>query len=115
MQKGTPCLVQQRAVGLERVLHAHPRLLVFLLKCDRLLKKVQPHERRLAPLPSKGDFRHLLGFNVLPGICLKHRLRHMELAAGVHELLAQKIAVVTVQVTDGPPRLQHDMEGRRSW
>ena len=114
MQEFAPLVVEQRAIGLESVFHAHARPLVLLLELDRLLEEVQPHQRRLAPLPGERDLRDLLRFDILPGVLFEHRLGHAELAVRVHELLAQKVAVVAVQVADRPARLEHDVErGRR--
>ena len=112
-QKVAPFVVEQRTIGLERVFDLHARLLVLLLELDRFLEVVQPHQRRLAPLPGEGDLRDLLRFDVLAGVLFEHRLGHAELAVRVHGLLAQEVAVVAVQVADCAARFEHDVEGGR--
>ena len=112
MEKLPPLIIQQGAVGLQRVVDAHARLAMLLLEFHCAPEKVQPHKRRFAPLPGKGDVGDALGRNVLPRVFLQQVIGHAEATAGVHALLGEKVTILAVQIADGPTGLQHDVEGR---
>ena len=107
-----PLIVEQRAVGLQRVLNAHSRLFIFLLQGYRLAEKIQPHERWLATLPGKNHFGHLLGLDILAGVVFQHFIRHAETALGIQILFLKIKAVLAVEIANSPAGLDHNMEGR---
>jgi len=111
-QKAAPGIVQQRAVGLQRVDHAHSRFATPLLQRHRSPEKVQPHQQRLPTLPAKGHLGHALGRDVLAGERLQHLVRHAKFGIGIQVRFGKIVAVGAVQVANRPARLEHDVKGR---
>lgn len=106
-----PLVIQQHAVGLQRIDDAHARRAIFLLITDSLPEEVQPHQHRFAALPGEGDFRDMLCFNVLTGIFLKKRLGHAKIAAGVQAFFREEVTVFAVEIADRPTRFGHEVKG----
>ena len=53
--EGAPRLVEQRGVGLERLVNRHARAVVPRQQARGLLVKRQGHDRRLARVPEQGE------------------------------------------------------------
>ena len=115
LQERAPLVVQQGAVGLDRVEDplARPRVLVFQL--DGPAEKVQAHHGRLAALPGHDHLRHpRVRLHELADIGLLQPGGHPELTARVQHLLGQEEAVLAVQVAHRAGGLGHHVEGQRS-
>ena len=78
VQKLTPGVIEQEAVGLEGVADARARWAVLLLERDDPLEEFHSHQGRLAPLPGEADLRGRRGDNVLLDEALQHVLGHTE-------------------------------------
>ena len=76
---------------------------MFFLEFNGFAEEVQSHERGLAALPGKGDFRYLLGLDVLPDVFFEQVFGHAETAARVQVLLREEVAVLAIEIADGPP------------
>jgi hypothetical protein len=106
----SPLVVQQRAVGLDRVLDPYARTLDTLGQLDSAAEEVETHQRGLATLP--GD-RHLIGLvsvEQLGDVRLEHLVAHPEPVAGVQRLLHQEEAVLAVEIADRAGRLREHVE-----
>ena len=86
VKEPAPIVVEENAVGLERVLDPGPRLLVFLLELDRSPEEIEAHEGRLPALPCDRHLGDLVGFEKLPDIGLVDLIRHPEAASRVQSL-----------------------------
>ena len=110
-EEGAPFVVEQRAVGLEGILYELAAR-VAALQRDGLAKKIQPHQCRLAALPSKYDFRHVLRLDELTHVGFQHLVRHAKtLRPRKHFFLFEVKAVAAPQVAHGADGLAHDVEG----
>lgn len=98
VEEAAPCLIDQYAVGLEGVLDRGPGLPAPVLQLYGPSKKIESHERRLAPLPGNGHPGHLVRFEKLPNKCFMNLVRHPEIAARVELFLLQEEAVVAPQI-----------------
>jgi hypothetical protein len=74
-QELAPRVVQQRPVGLERIVDGLAAG-VPLLQGHGLLVEGEPHERGLAALPAEADLRRILGLDVLANEELERLLAH---------------------------------------
>ena len=110
-----PGVIEQRAIGLQRVVDFHAGSGMFLLQLHRPPEKIQPHESRFAALPGKGDFRHLLGGDVLARECFQYGVGHAELAVGIHHFFGEEVTIFTVQIANGPARFGHEVKGGDGW
>ena len=115
LQEPAPLVVEQGAVGLDRVEDPLARRGVLAFQLDGPPEEIQAHHRGLAALP--GD-HHLRGPRVpleqLANIRLLQVFGHPEPAARVQHLLGQEEAVLAVQVADRARGLGHHVEGQRS-
>jgi hypothetical protein len=110
-EERSPLVVEQGAVGLDRVGDLLARLLQRFGQFHRPAEKTQPHHRRLAPLPGHHDFRGArVRLYQLPQVGFQQVIGHPEPAAGVQHLLGQEEAVGAVQVADRTGRLGQQME-----
>src|SRR6185312_4046074 len=106
-----PFVVEENAVGLENVGDG-AAVGVFLLELEGAAEEVDAQERGFATLPGEGDSRGGLGLDVLADVGFQHLGRHGPVAlAGVEVFLFEIEAIGTVEVTDWPGGLGHDMEG----
>ena len=110
LEEGAPLVVEQRAVGLDRVRRPAVRALVAFDVLDRALEEVEAHQRRLAALPGDDDLRPRLRLEQLADVGLEQLVRHPEPAARVEHLLREEEAVLAVEVADGAGRLGEHME-----
>ena len=86
----------------------------FVDQIDGSLEEVQPHQGRLATLPSHVDFPSSMTLQQLPEVGRQQILGHPEAAAGIQHLLGQKETVLAVEVADRAGRLDQNVEsGRR--
>ena len=110
-QEAAPLVVQQRAIGLQRVTDPHIAGL-HSLEFDGPAVEVQPHQCRLAPLPTELDRPGgRLGGDVLANVGLEHLIRHASRLAVVEQrLLLQIEAVVAPQIAGRADGLGHDGE-----
>src|ERR1035441_2700539 len=101
LEERSPLLVQQRTVGLQIVLDALVRPLVFLLQFYHFVEELQPQQRGLSALPRKNYFFALLAFDVLLDVRFENFVGDAELAVASQQLfLMQVIAVGAVDVAD---------------
>ena len=113
LEERTPLVVQQRAVGLDRVGDALARQRQVVGDLDRTPEEVEAHHRGLAALPRHRDLRRAgVRLDQLPQVGLQQVVGHPEAAARVEHLLGQEEAVLAVQVADGAGRLGQQMERR---
>lgn len=74
-QELAPFVVEQRAVGLQRVVNLLPAG-VLPLKRNGLAKEIDAEQRRLASLPGKADLGHVLPVDVLPDVRFENVVGH---------------------------------------
>ncbi len=106
-------VVDERAVGLDRVLDGHSRAAVLLDVGMGAAKEVGAHERRLTALPGDADVGRPMRLDELPNVGLEQLVGHPEAAARVEHLLGQEEAVRAVEVAGRPGRLGQQVERRR--
>jgi hypothetical protein len=94
-----PFFIQQHAVGLDGVVYLLP-VRILLLQSHGLAVEIQAENQRFAAVPVEGNFRHIVGGNILPYHSLKHRLAHHGLAPAVDIRLVQVVAILAVQVAE---------------
>ena len=112
LEEGAPSVVEQEAVGLERLLNRLPGPLVFFHELDRALEELDLHQRRLAALPGDRHLGGAMGFEELPDIVLERLRRHPVLVIGIKSLLRQKEAVGAVDVARRAAGFGQEVEGR---
>ena len=111
LKKPAPLVIQQRPIGLKGILDRLPIRILLLIGHDAL-EEFHAHQRRLAPLPGKGDLRHILGRNILLHIPLQHVLRHPPIRfVRIQLLLFQVKTIFAIQIANRPDGLGHHMEG----
>src|SRR5450631_304734 len=76
LEEGAPCVVEQQAIGLERLLNHLPGPSVLFDQRDRVLEEFELHQRGLATLPSDSHLRGTMGFQELSDIGVERLLRH---------------------------------------
>ncbi len=114
-KESTPVVVEERAVGLDRVEYSLARPGVSALELDRAAEEVEPHHGRLAALPGHDHLgRPLVCGKQLADVALLQVRRHPEPAAWVEHLLGEEEAVLTVQVADRAGRLRHQVKRQGS-
>src|ERR1022692_3275673 len=82
-QERAPLVIQQDAVGLNRMLDRDARLPVTLRRFRREAVKVEAHERGLTALPGNRDFGNRMGLDGLANVTLHHLGGHAEAAAWI--------------------------------
>jgi hypothetical protein len=113
-QEGAPGVIQQQAVGLQRLLHLLAGPLIFFDKFDGLAEEFELHEGRLAALPRDRHLWRAMSFEQLSDVALERRLRHPVLVVRIERLFRQKEAVRAVDVAGRAAGLREEVEaGRR--
>ncbi len=116
MEERAPIRVKQNTVGLERILHVHPWLAVFLLVCDRLLEEREAHQCWLAALPGKSNLRDMLSLDVLASKFLERGIAHTEGRAWIELFFLQVEAVLAIEIANRAARCyQHMKSAWRRW
>ncbi len=105
-----PLVVEQDAVGLERVLHHLVGPAVLLDQLDRLAKELDAHQGRFATLPGDGDVRCPVRLEQLADVRLQRGGRHAALVVRVQRFLGQEEAVGAVDVARRPARFGEQVE-----
>ena len=106
-----PLVVEQRAVGLDRVLELLARAPVPLGQLDGAAEEVEAHQRGLAALPGDGDLAGPAATSSSwRDVGLEHVVAHPEPVARVERLLRQEEAVLAVEVADRAGRLGQHVE-----
>jgi len=110
-QKLAPCIVEQRAVGLECIVDSLAVCILFLQR-DDVIEEWNPQQRWLAALPGKADVLIRLRLNVLTNVGFEHIIRHAEFTptARVEIFLLQVVAVGAIEIADCAMRLGHDVK-----
>ena len=106
-----PRLVDQRTVGLQRILDPFA-VGVPALQLHRPAVEIQPQQQRLAAVPAELHGIDLVGPDVLFYAELQQLVVHHGLAAAVLHRLVEVVAVVAVEVAGRARRFEHDREGR---
>jgi hypothetical protein len=84
---------------------------VFVLELNCLFKKIDPQEAGFTTLPYEGNYRNILGCNILPGIFFQNFVRDSEITGSLVKILLFKIiAIGTIQIAYRPNRFEHDAE-----
>ena len=113
LEEGRPSVVQLGAVGLDCVLRPLPRGEVVVDQLDGTVEELEPHQRRLAPLPSDLHDRNAgVRLDQLTDIGLEQLIGHPEAAARIQHLLREKEAVGAVEVADRTCGLREQVKGR---
>ena len=107
-----PLVVDEGAVGLDRVLDDLVGPAVALDEVDHSAEELDTHERRLAALPGDRDLGVAVRLEQLPDVRLQQPVVHPERAAGVELLLGQEEAVRAVEVADRAGGLPEHVERR---
>ena len=100
-----PGFIQESAICLKAIANRHAGPNELLLKTNDFTKKIQAQERWLTTLPHKFDFAGIewLTFNVLTNEGFEQILRHSPFCANAVQVLGMQIvAVMTVEITNGP-------------
>ena len=113
LEEGAPLVVEQDAVGLERVLHDLARPTVSLDEVDRAPEEVELHQRRLAALPRHRHLGCAMRFQQLTDVGLEGRIRHPVRVVGIERFLREKEAVRAVDVAGRPAWFREQVESRR--
>ena len=115
-QKVVPCeevaprLVDQRAVGLQRVLD--PLAVgIFLLQLHRFPVEFEAQQQRFAAVPAELHGIHLVGFDILADVAFEQFVAHHGLPASVLHGLVQIVTVVAVEVAGRAGGFEHRREG----
>ena len=108
-----PLVGEQRAVGLDGVLHGLVGPAVLLDEGQGAAEEVDAHQRRLAALPRDRDLRAGLRLEQLADVGVEHLVGHAEPVARIQRLLRQEEAVLAVEVADRARRLGQHVEDRR--
>src|SRR6266700_27900 len=89
-----PVVIEQRSIGLERVLNLLA-VCVLPLQLDDTLEERNSKECRLTALPRKFDRRQRMRLDVLAYVVLQHLIAHAEIASAsrIHILFLEVIAV----------------------
>ena len=96
-----------------RVLRPLPRGEVVVDELDGAVEELEPHQRRLAPLPSDLHDRNAgVRLDQLTDIGLEQLIGHPEAAARIQHLLGEEEAVGAVEVADRTCGLREQMKGR---
>jgi hypothetical protein len=113
LEQGRQLVVDERPVGLDRVLDRHPGSAVPLDVGVGPAEEVHAHERRLAALPGDVDVGNPMRLDELANVRLEQVVGHPEAAARVEHLLGQEEAVRAVEVAGRSCGLgQHVERGR---
>jgi hypothetical protein len=109
-KEGAPPLVDQRAVGLERILDA---LAVGIapLELQGAAVEVNAEQQRLAPVPAELHDGDIVGLDVLADVAFEQLVAHHRLTAAVLRRLVQIVAVAAVEVAARAGGLEHRHEG----
>ena len=109
-EKVAPRLVDQRAVGLERILDA---LAVGIapLELQGAAVEVNAEQQRLAPVPAELHDGDIVGLDVLADVAFEQLVAHHRLTAAVLRRLVQIVAVAAVEVAARAGGLEHRHEG----
>ena len=109
-KKLAPGVVEQGSIRLKRVVDGAATG-VFFLQLHDFAEVVQPEQRGLAALPSKGHLKGILGLDVLLDVCLQHLGFHAKiLTLGIKGFLFEVIAVGAIEIADRANRLGHHMK-----
>ena len=113
-QKAPPGVIQERSVGLKRILNL-PAIRIFCLQANDIFKVGNTKECRLPTLPCELYFVAWLSLDVLLDVPFQslgsHRPARMKLAIrGVVVFLLQIKAVAAIQVADRSDGLCHDVK-----
>jgi len=114
LQKPCPAVIDQRAVGLQRIDHTGVGLAIFFDQFDRAFKKGQPHQRRLAPLPGHLHLRCRVALDQLAKIGIEQFIRHPETTPRIEHFFGEEKTVGAVEVAEGACRFDQHMKSRWS-
>jgi hypothetical protein len=99
LEEPRPFVVDQRAVGLDRVEHVHARRLIFVRQRDRALEEIHPAQHRLAALPRHLHLRPEGRFHELLDVSFENIVRHQRaFARRIEVFLRQEEAVLATEI-----------------
>ena len=111
-EEGAPFVIEQHAVGLDRV-RDPLALRVFRLQLDDPAEEAHAQQRWLAALPGERDFRQILLLDVLADERLKHVVRQAKRLAGREQARLLKVeAIPAIEIAGRADRLDHDVKTR---
>ena len=108
-----PFVVEKYPVGLDRVQDLLTWPLVLRDQINGAPEKRQAHQGRLAALPRNIDLRIWLRRKQLPDVGLEHIVGHPQGTFPVKPVLAQKEAVLAVEIAVGAGRLGQQVKCHR--
>ena len=114
LEERRPLLVEEGAVGLDRVDGALAGPEVTVRQLDRTTEEVDAHEGRLAALPGDRHLRNArMRLDQLADVRLEQLVGHTEARARIEHLLREEEAIRAIEVADRAGRLREQVECRR--